>query len=435
MSFFTEIETAPPDPMFNLAAKCRSDPSEFKVDLGIGAYRDNDGKPWVLPSVQLAEEKLTHDKSYNHEYLPINGLQGLVESSAARIIFGEKTMPEHRVTVQSLSGTGALHLAAAFLSKFSPKPKPKVYVSDPTWGNHYQIFENVGFEVDKYPYWNPVTLSLDFDGFLGKMESIDEGSIIVLHTCAHNPTGVDLTRSQWRELHHVIYTRHLCPIFDTAYQGFATGSLDEDAWPIRYFTNHPTKKMELIVCQSFAKNFGLYGERAGGLHFVLDSEKTCKALRSQLAILTRSEISNPPSYGAKIVATILNDPVLYKQWVGDLQTMSQRIILNRKSLKENLIKLGTPGNWDHITNQIGMFSFTGLNTDQVKRLVEEFHIYMASSGRISMAGLNTHNIEYTAKCIDIVARDQVKKNPVTFSMNSLEQSNVVYPRVSFLRLM
>ncbi len=413
MSLFATVATAPPDPLFSLMAKYKKDTFAKKVDLGVGAYRDNTGNPWILNSVKEAEEQLSKDPNNNHEYLPIAGLSNLIDSAAAKLVFG-KNLPENRVTVQSLSGTGALHLAAGFLSKFLPlnskNEKPKVYVSDPTWANHWQIFENVGFKVDSYPYWDAVNLALNFDGYTKKLNSIDDGSIIVLHTCAHNPTGIDLTHQQWEILYKIFIKKNLFPIFDTAYQGFATGSLENDAWPIHYFLNQSkkdNKNIELIVCQSFAKNFGLYGERAGTIHLIVNSN-SINAVKSQMAILQRSEISNPPSYGAKIVSKILNDENLYNLWLNDLKIMSSRIKSNRENLRNYLEKLNTPGKWDHITRQVGMFSFTGLSPDLVDKLINKYHIYLSKNGRISMAGLNDGNIEYVAKSIDSVIREKLE---------------------------
>lgn len=238
------------------------------------------------------------------------------------------------------------------------------------------------------------------------MNSAKEGSIILLHACAHNPTGVDPTQDQWKQIAQVVRERKLFPFFDCAYQGFASGDLAQDNFAIRYFVE---QGFELIIAQSFAKNFGLYGERAGAFHFVAapgaQAKDITKRVASQLAILQRSEISNPPAYGARIASTVLNDPKLFAEWEGDLRTMSGRIIEMRKSLKAELDKLNTPGNWDHITGQIGMFSFTGISEKQVLAIREKWHVYMTKNGRISMAGLNTGNVKYFAEALDDVVRN------------------------------
>jgi aspartate aminotransferase len=231
-------------------------------------------------------------------------------------------------------------------------------------------------------------------------------SIILLHPCAHNPTGVDPTQAQWKELAVLLRQKSHFPFFDCAYQGFASGDLARDAWAVRYFVE---QGFELCIAQSFAKNFGLYGERAGCFHFVTgpgaDAQKTIGRIASQLAILQRSEISNPPAYGARIASLVLNDETLFKEWEEDLRTMAGRIIDMRKALRSKLEALGTPGTWNHITDQIGMFSFTGLSEKQVLELRDVAHVYMTKNGRISMAGLNTGNVDYFAKAVDKVVRE------------------------------
>ena len=218
---------------------------------------------------------------------------------------------------------------------------------------------------------------------------------MLLHACAHNPTGIDPTKEQWAQIADVCDERGLYPFFDCAYQGFASGNLNNDAWAVRYFVN---RGLELLVCQSFAKNFGLYGQRVGALHVVFADSATKKAAATQLELL------NPPAYGARIVSRILTNAELFSEWERDLLTMANRINDMRIALRKHLEQLGTPGTWDHITSQIGMFSFTGLQSYQVERLVEEFHVYLSKNGRISMAGLNESNVEYVAKSIDAVVR-------------------------------
>ncbi|KMU91281.1 aspartate aminotransferase [Coccidioides immitis H538.4] len=343
----------------------RADPSDKKVDLGIGAYRDDNAKPWILPVVR----KVT--------------------------------------TFQTISGTGAVHLGGLFLSKFYPaNPKPAIYLSSPTWANHQQIFTNVNLTTAYYPYYSAQTKGLDIDGMLAAIRAAPQGSIFVLHACAHNPTGVDPTQDQWKQIAAAMRERNHFPFFDTAYQGFASGDLARDAWSIRYFVE---QGFELCVAQSFAKNFGLYGERAGAFHFVSapgpHAADSTAHIASQLAILQRSEISNPPAYGARIASLILNSEELFAEWEADLRTMSGRIMEMRKGLRERLEQKGTPGTWEHITNQIGMFSFTGLTEQQVGILREKWHVYMTKNGRISMAGLNTHNIDYFAEAVDSVVRE------------------------------
>ncbi|KAL3470162.1 aspartate transaminase [Aspergillus californicus] len=403
------VPSAPEDPLFGLAQAYRQDPSDKKVDLVIGAYRDNNAKPWILPVVKKADDLIRNDPNLNHEYLPIKGLAEYTTASQKLIVGPDSpAITESRIcTFQTISGTGAVHLGALFLAKFHPTtPKPSLYLSSPTWANHHQIFTNVGFSLANYPYFDRSSKGLDFAGMLTSLRTAPTGSIILLHACAHNPTGVDLTQEQWKEVATVMRSRSHFPFFDCAYQGFASGDLSRDAWAIRYFVE---QGFELCIAQSFAKNFGLYGERTGAFHFVsapgADATQSSSHVASQLAILQRSEISNPPAYGARIASRVLNDPGLFAEWEDDLRTMSGRIAEMRKGLRERLEQKNTPGGWEHITNQIGMFSFTGLTEAQVGVLREKWHVYMTKNGRISMAGLNTHNLDYFAEAVDSVVRE------------------------------
>ncbi|QLQ78099.1 hypothetical protein HG537_0A03460 [Torulaspora globosa] len=407
-----DIEQLPPDALFGIRQRLSQDSRAVKVDLGIGAYRDDNGKPWVLPSVRAAEKLIQQDPNYNHEYLGINGLPELAVG-AARIIFGENSnaLNEGRVvSVQSLSGTGALHLAAKFLSTFlAGRP---LYISEPTWANHKGIFQSQGIKTVPYPYWQASTKSLDLDGFLETIREAPSGSVILLHACAHNPTGLDPNEKQWPAILEAIASKNHIALFDSAYQGFASGSLDRDAFAIRLGVEKLAKVSPVFVCQSFAKNVGMYGERVGCFHVVIpqqdearvDISKINKAVASQLSKITRSEVSNPPAYGAKIVSKILNTPELTEQWHKDMITMSSRITKMRHELREKLIQLNTPGNWDHIVDQCGMFSYTGLTSEMVKRLEAQHAVYMDSSGRASIPGLNQGNVEHVAKAIDEVVR-------------------------------
>ncbi|KAF3909689.1 hypothetical protein AA313_de0208385 [Arthrobotrys entomopaga] len=406
-SAFESIQMAPTDPLFGLMAAYRADPSDKKVDLGIGAYRDDNAKPWILPVVKKADEIVRSDPANNNEYLPIAGLASLTSAAAKLVLGGDSSaLKEKRVaSFQTISGTGACHLGALFFAKFNQRSKT-IYVSNPTWANHHQIFQNVGLNIAQYPYFARESCGLDWDGMTSALRSAEPNSIVLLHACAHNPTGVDPTQDQWKEIAAIMKERSLFPFFDVAYQGFASGDLAKDAWAIQYFVE---QGFELCIAESFAKNFGLYGQRAGCFHYVAApspaAEDLTKRVASQLAILTRSEISNPPIYGAKIAATVLNDPALFEEWKQDLCVMSGRIIAMRKALYEKLVELKTPGTWDHITSQIGMFSFTGLSETQVLKIREEFHIYMTKNGRISMAGLNTKNVDYVAHAFDKIVRE------------------------------
>jgi len=265
--------------------------------------------------------------------------------------------------------------------------------------------KNVGIEPVDYPYYDPATIGLNFTGLIDALTSAPERSVFLLHACAHNPTGVDPTTEQWTQIADTMLEKRHYAFFDCAYQGFASGDLDRDAQAVRLFEQ---KGVPMFVCQSFAKNAGLYGERVGALHVVTNSTETANRVKCQLSVLQRSEISNPPSHGARLIKLILNDPALFDEWKRDVRTMAHRIIDMRQALYTLLTEeLKTPGNWDHIVNQIGMFSYTGLNAEQCKAIVERGHVYMTGSGRISMAGLNTGNVRYFAETMDKAVRGQL----------------------------
>ncbi|KAF8941571.1 aspartate aminotransferase [Dissophora ornata] len=402
-SVFENVKAAPADVIFALTASYKADTSDKKVNLGVGAYRTEEGKPWVLPVVKKVDHILVDDENLDHEYLPILGLEAFRKASS-KLILGAKSkaLAEGRVgSVQCISGTGAVYTGAHFLSKHYPVKGAACYISKPTWANHRAIFEGVGIPVLEYPYWDPATRGLDLKGMLGTMQSAANGSIFLLHPCAHNPTGVDPTPEQWRQIADVMEAKGHFTFFDCAYQGFASGSLDKDAYSVRYFVE---RGFELFVAQSFSKNFGLYSERAGNLTIVAKTPEVKNKIESQIAKAQRAVISNPPAYGSRIVSVVLNDETLYAEWEKNLATMANRIIDMRKALYDELTRLGTPGKWKHIVDQIGMFSFTGLTTPQVKVLKEKYHVYLADNGRISMAGLNSGNVQYFAKAVDDVVR-------------------------------
>lgn len=401
-SLFQGMKKAAPDPILGLTLAYRADPSFYKFDLGVGAYRDDEQLPWVLPVVRKVEQALANDTSLNKEYLNIDGLPEFVAASL-RLIYGADSpaIAENRIAkCQSISGTGGLRVGAEFIKRFLGEATP-IYVSSPTWGNHNSIFANAGLkDVRSYRYWKPETRGLDFEGFCADLNAAPNGSVIVLHTCAHNPTGVDPTVEQWNGILEIIQNKGHIPFFDTAYQGFASGDVDKDAAPIRLAV---LRGLELFTTQSFSKNFGLYGERVGCLSIVCRSAEVAEAVTSQLKIIIRPMYSNPPTSGARIVATILNDKALYDEWLVQLRVMSSRIQKMRQLLFDGLKQKGTPGTWDHIINQIGMFSFTGLSKAQSEAMISKHHIYMLSNGRISMAGLTTKAVPKLIEAIhDVV---------------------------------
>ena len=310
------------------------------------------------------------------------------------------------MTVQALSGTGALRLGGRFLSYAVPNTTP-VYISDPTWGNHFKIFEHCGFANRiKYPYYDQAHNSLNFAGMMESIGKAPRGAIILLHACAHNPTGIDPTREQWQEIVKVVKDHGLVAFLDLAYQGFATGDIEADAYAVRLFLS---EGLQFIVAQSFAKNIGLYGERIGAFHVVCPDTETAKKVFSSVQIDIRAMYSNPPSYGARIVGRILKNSALFAQWVAELKEVAERIKKMRQLLYDNLVASKAPGTWDHILKQIGMFSFTGLTEAQCDWLIKQHHIYLLRSGRISMAGVNTGNVTRLATAIT----DAVTRYPAT----------------------
>lgn len=397
-----DVPVAAPDAIFFVKQSHDADKDPRKVNVGIGAYRTDEGKPLVLECVKKAEQLIVSNDKRVKEYLGQQGDAAFLEV-ARTAMFGENasSLKEGLVaSLQALSGTGALRLCAEFFKDYFPGKS--IYISNPTWGNHKAIFKRVGVPIKSYTYWDANTRGLNLYGMLSDLRAAPMGSIVMLHTCAHNPTGVDPTKAQWDEIAKVCKERNLYPLFDTAYQGFATGDLENDCYSVRLFDK---LGFEFAVCQSFAKNIGLYGERVGAVHFRCSTPNEVKAVMSQVKLYVRWMYSNPPRHGAAIVATVLGDPELYALWQKELTAMSLRIKSMRDALKARLIKNGTPGTWEHITSQIGMFSFTGLTPAQCEQMTKKHHVYMLKNGRISMAGVTSKNVNYLADAIDDCVRN------------------------------
>lgn len=396
-SRFSGVKVGPPIEVFALQKAFLDDTYEKKVNLSIGAYRTPEGKPWVLPVVRKVEKSLAADELQNHEYLPVLGLDAFSQAATTMLLGTDSPViaQGRAVAIQTLSGTGALRVAAEFLSRILHYDT--FYYSRPTWENHKLVFINGGFKrACEYTYWSPNTRNVDIEAMLKDLDDAPENSVIILHACAHNPTGCDPTPEQWSRIANVIEKKKLYPLFDSAYQGFASGNLDKDAYAVRMFAE---RGIEFMCAQSFAKNFGLYNERVGNLVVVMSDVQVTAQVKSQLTLTVRGMYSNPPNHGARIVATVLRNPDLFKEWKGHIVTMSGRIKEMRQSLYERLVQLGTPGSWEHIKKQIGMFSYTGLTERQVEHLVNHYHIYMLRSGRINMCGLNDFNLDYVANAI------------------------------------
>ncbi|MCJ1340516.1 aspartate transaminase aat1 [Bachmanniomyces sp. S44760] len=395
-STWANVQQGPPDAILGITESFKADGFAEKINLGVGAYRDDKGKPYVLPSVRTAELKVV-DSKLDKEYAGITGVPSFTKASAL-LAYGPDSAPvrEDRIVItQSISGTGALRIGGEFLARFFPNGK-KIFIPSPSWANHKAVFTDSGLEVHNYRYYNKDTIGLDLEGMLADIKAAPEGSIVLLHACAHNPTGIDPSEEQWKEISKVVKEKKHYPFFDMAYQGFASGDTNKDAFAVRYFVS---EGHQICLAQSFAKNMGLYGERVGAFSIVCDSAEEKKRVDSQLKILVRPLYSNPPIHGARIASEILNDAALNKQWLGEVKGMADRIITMRALLKKNLEDLGSKHNWSHITSQIGMFAYTGLTPAQMDKLAKEHSVYATKDGRISVAGITTGNVKRLAESI------------------------------------
>lgn len=393
-STWAKVQQGPPDAILGITEAFKADPSDKKINLGVGAYRDDKGKPYVLPSVREAEQKIVSSRM-NKEYAGITGVPEFTKS-AALLAYGKDSSALDRLAItQSVSGTGALRIGGAFLERFFPGAKT-IYVPNSTWANHGAIFNDCGLKVEKYRYYNKDTIGLDYEGLIADIEAAPQGSVFLLHACAHNPTGVDPSTQQWEAIEAAISKKGHTAFFDMAYQGFASGDINRDAFAVRHFV---AKGHQILLAQSFAKNMGLYGERAGAFSVVAADAAEAKRVDSQIKILVRPLYSNPPIHGARIAAEILNNPALYEQWLGEVKGMADRIIEMRALLKDNLEKLGSKRDWSHITSQIGMFAYTGLKPEEMERLSKEHSVYATRDGRISVAGITSENVGRLAEAI------------------------------------
>ena len=398
------VPLGPPDKILGLNELFKEDKNPLKVNLGVGAYRDDDGKPLVLKSVKEAERRIV-DKNMDHEYAGIAGVQSFVDRSV-EFAFGSisPVIKSGRVAaVQALSGTGGCRLAGEFVARFlgGGSGGLKMYMPDPTWGNHGAIMKDAGLVPAKYTYYDSKRCAYDHKGFLSDLSSLPEGSVFMLHACAHNPTGCDPSPQQWDELSAAFAAKKHVAFFDCAYPGFASGDSEKDAYGLRKFVSDGHN---VLLAQSFAKNFGLYGERIGTFAAVTASKEETDRVLSQMKLLVRPMYSNPPVHGARIVSEILTDAALRKQWTAECKAMADRILLMRSLLRDNLKAAGSAKNWQHITDQIGMFAFTGLSPEQVLRMRSEFSIYCTEDGRISIAGVNSKNVAHVAKAMHAVTK-------------------------------
>ena len=393
-SVLASVPMAPSDPILGVTEAFVADTNPKKVNLGVGVYTDDNGKVPLLESVRRAEE-LRLKNSPHRGYLPIDGF-GPYAKAVQEMVFG--TIRNNLVTVQAIGGTGGLKIGADFLKRVCPDST--VWISEPSWENHRQLFESAGFNVESYRYYDAATHGLDFAGMQRALEGMPAGSIVVLHACCHNPTGVDLTQEQWRTVLHIVQSRSLVPFLDLAYQGFADG-LEADSYAARLFADAMSP---VFLSSSFSKSFSLYGERAGALSVVTGGVEEASRVLSQLKRVVRTNYSNPPTHGSQIVATILADAQLKALWDRELGEMRDRIKAMRKSLVDSIHARVPGADWSFILKQRGMFSYTGLTRDQVHRLRNENSIYTIDTGRVCVAALTTKNVDYVADAIAKVIR-------------------------------
>jgi aromatic-amino-acid transaminase len=394
---FGAVELAPRDPILGVTEAYNADVNPRKVNLGVGVYCDDNGKVPLLDCVQRAEREMT-DRAAPRSYLPIDGIPAYDRAVQALLLGADSEIVAtgRAVTVQALGGTGGLRIGADFLRRFAPAAH--VAISDPSWENHRALFEAAGFEVKTYPYYDPATHGLDFAGMRAAFETMPPGTIVVLHACCHNPTGVDPTPAQWDEIIAMVRARALVPFLDLAYQGFGDG-IDADAAAVRKFAASPGP---LFISSSFSKSFSLYGERVGACTVVTADRDEAARVLSQLKRVVRANYSNPPTHGGQIVAQVLTSAELRQVWEIELGGMRERIREMRHELVTKLGERASGRDFAFITRQRGMFSYSGLGKEQVRKLRDEFSIYAVDSGRICVAALNTRNIEYVANAIAAV---------------------------------
>jgi len=391
---FSSVEMAPRDPILGITEAFNADQNPNKINLGVGVYYDDNGKVPLLQCVRQAEAQLM-EKAAPRTYLPIEGL-ATYDRAVQDLVFGADSavVKEKRaITAQAIGGTGALKLGADFLKRFAPSAQ--VWISDPSWENHRALFESAGFTVNNYPYYDAVTRGVHFAGMVDALKTMPAGSIVLLHACCHNPTGADLTETQWQEVIQIVTQRGLIPFLDMAYQGFGDG-IEADGIVVRQFAEAGGP---LFVSNSFSKSFSLYGERVGALSIVSSSAEEAGRVLSQLKRVIRTNYSNPPMHGGQVVATTLATPELRAMWEEELAGMRIRIRTMRQEFVQKLKAKAPAHDFDFVIKQRGMFSYSGLSKAQVERLRNEFSIYAVDTGRICVAALNSRNIDLVVDAI------------------------------------
>ena len=394
MSMFTAVEMAPRDPILGLNEQYAADSNPNKVNLGVGVYYDDNGKLPLLACVKAAEEDMMKTPTARG-YLPIDGIVAY-DNAVKGLVFGADSEPVRSgrvATIQAIGGTGGLKVGADFLKKLSPNAK--VLISDPSWENHRALFTNAGFVVESYPYYDAAKRGVNFDGMLAALNAAPAGTIVVLHACCHNPTGYDITAAQWDQVIAAVKARNLTPFLDMAYQGFGHG-IAEDGAVVGKFVD---AGLSFFVSTSFSKSFSLYGERVGALSVLCENKEEAARVLSQLKIMVRTNYSNPPIHGGAVVAAVLGNPELRALWEKELGEMRVRIKAMRQKLVDGLKAAGVKEDMSFITQQIGMFSYSGLSKAQMHRLRDEFGVYGTDTGRMCVAALNSKNIDYVCNAV------------------------------------
>jgi aspartate aminotransferase/aromatic-amino-acid transaminase len=391
---FETLEAAPPDPILGLTEAFKKDPNPSKINLGAGVYKDEKGGTPTLSSVLKAEQKIL-DANPGKAYLPISGAPEFA-AATQQLMFGagHAALRDGRAqTAHTPGGTGALRVGADFIKQ--RYPKARIWVSDPTWENHVKVFTAAGLETKTYPYYDAATQGLAFDGMAAALSQVAKGDVVLLHACCHNPSGVDPSFEQWQQIATITEKQAFLPFFDFAYQGFGDG-LEPDAKAVRYFAE---RFPELLIASSYSKNFGLYNERVGACTLLGANKQVAETAFGHIKGAVRANYSNPPSHGAAVVTTILNDAALRVEWEQELTAMCSRIHAMRELLVKELAAAGIKQDFGFITRQKGMFSFSGLSRAQVDQLREKFAVYIVGSGRINVAGLTAGNVGPLCKAI------------------------------------
>lgn len=385
------------DPIFRIAAQFQTDPRQSKVNLTIGLYFEDDGNVPLLNCTQQAEQRWAELKQ-PRTYLPMEGVSAYREA-VQRLVFGRDSdvyLSKRIATIQTLGGTGALKVGGDLLHE--AYPDSQMWISDPAWDNHHDIFGGCGIKTNKYRYFDPTTQAVDFEGMLADLSQLPANSFVLLHPCCHNPTGADLNQQQWQLLISLLKQKRLIPFLDMAYQGFGQG-IEEDAYAVRAMAE---AGLLFLVANSFSKNFSYYSERCGGLSVVCKDQAAAERVLGQLNAWVRKNYSNPPVHGGQAIAIVLNTPQLYESWQADVKRMRERIHTMRRAVYEALKELAPHYDASYMIKQQGMFSYTGLSTEQIRQLREDFGVYMLDSGRISVPGLTTRNVQYYAQSLAAV---------------------------------